>query len=161
MEKQLGEGSREWFNNIGGILKAFNETGQESSNWIKATGAGILVTIQDGYAWALYENKFTGDKNLSANKKWKDFFDLREGSTSFASDKDLISAWGDVEEAGTSCGIDCANDLGYLPDADEQNFLGIGNTYRSGVFHKKTLHRGESFCQLQITQYAVNTTRCS
>ena len=118
----------DWFNNIVGILQAFDKygygetaTGQGANDWVSWTDAGILVSIQDGYngvtegAAGLWQQFFAG--LAPANRK---------------SDAQLKELWGKAEAAGTSYGESLACDHGHCdaPDNRLRAFLGVGDAYR-------------------------------
>lgn len=94
--KQSEDGRAEnWFNNIRGIIEGFARFGlAEPGTWLSYVDAGILHSIQDGYALSLN----LGGTPRTAAIAWKEFFDnLYQG----ARDEDvdsvgsyLVSLWG-------------------------------------------------------------------
>ncbi len=123
-----------WFNNIEGILQAFNDTNtQMGGTWASVTDAGILETIQNGIATTDYGVSLDsfgeqGSLRRDASEKWAAFF----SSYGKESDATLKTLWGDAEVAGTTYGRDLAETgLGLSPSESEENFLRIGDAYRS------------------------------
>ena len=130
-----------WFNNILGILDAFEYEGYtQEDGWISWTDAGILESIQNGYRES---SRGGGEKGLAgAASEWKDFFNrFYRGD---AAHEDLRQLWGEAEQAGTNYGRDLAeNKYGYSPDLDEQGFLLIGNIYRGILLNGYSRSIGE------------------
>jgi len=114
-----------WFNNISGILHAFQDAGVgEPGSWISIVDAGILTSIQNGYA----QFKFGYENLAGAANEWAAFFGeyykIDQNKTL------LQSLWGKAEAAGTSYGKGIANQMGLQPNLRESIFLGIGDIYR-------------------------------
>jgi RHS repeat-associated protein len=125
-------GSDRWFNNIEGILDAFELLGvAQPGSWLSLVDAGILHAIQDGYAWSI------GDVSSSVNfgaDEWKTFFDALHGRGVYAADPassaQLGALWSRAELQGTAYGINVLA-AGISPSAREQDFLRIGDLYRA------------------------------
>jgi len=132
----LTEHYGDWFNNIEGILQAFNDIGIESGDtWASVTDAGILETIQNGIAATEYGISLDsfgeqGSLRRDASEKWAAFFQIvSDPEVSVATKKTL---WGSAEVAGTDYGKDLAEDgLGLSPNKNERDFLLIGDGYRT------------------------------
>jgi hypothetical protein len=125
-----------WFNNIKGILQAFEFEGTPmGGSWASVTDAGILETIQNGIAItdhgvSLDSFGEPGSLRRDASEKWATFFkNVSNPEVSVATKKTL---WGNAEVAGTDYGRDLAEKgMGLSPSRSEENFLLIGDAYRS------------------------------
>jgi hypothetical protein len=123
--------SQGWFNNIQGILQAFEEEGVGApGSWLSLVDAGILHAIQDGYAWS--ENEINSSENSGADE-WKTFFDALHGYGDFgrnpADDATIESLWSRAEKEGTAYGETVLAN-GIEPSVSELVFMGIGHLYR-------------------------------
>jgi len=119
-------GASVWFHNIEGVIESFDEnnlgetaSGEGTDDWFSWTDAGLLESIQDGFA---------GNTEGAAGL-WDKFFDaFRDDPDDKASLKQL---WGEAEEAGIKYGGGVAAEHGYAVPDDAKDFLFVGNMYRS------------------------------
>jgi hypothetical protein len=114
-------GRPEWFSNIMGILDAFveGELG-ESDSWISWVDAGILESIQNGYA--LFKSGAVSDGSSDPDMAWLEFF-------SAETQDDMKMKWGIAEKAGTTYGIALAAQNNAQINEREKLFLYVGDTF--------------------------------
>jgi len=129
----LQTNSQGWFNNIEGILEAFEQLGiAQPGSWLSLVDAGILHSIQDGYAWS------SGDISSSINSggdEWKTFFDALHQKGAYenqlqTTDAEQAALWARSELQGTAYGTNVLA-AGISSSVSEQDFLHIGDAYRA------------------------------
>jgi RHS repeat-associated protein len=114
-------GRSEWFNNIIGILQAFIDEGLGDTNsWVSWVDAGILESIQNG--WALFRKIKLASTPTAADMAWKDFF-----GTSGTDEDKLKETWGAAEKLGTQYGLSLAEQHGAEANWREKLFLFLGD----------------------------------
>jgi hypothetical protein len=117
-------GREEWFSNIIAILQAFIDEGLGDTNsWISWVDAGILESIQNG--WALFVSRQTN--NNPADMAWMNFFATDDIP---ANETTLKQLWGAAEEAGTTYGKQLADKNNAYMNEREKLFLEAGDVYR-------------------------------
>ncbi len=116
-------GRSEWFNNIIGILQAFIDEGLGDTNsWVSWVDAGILESIQNG--WALFREIELAHAPTNADMAWKDFFDTPD-----ADEDKLKEKWGAAENLGTDYGLSLAEQHGAEANWREDIFVFVGDKF--------------------------------
>jgi hypothetical protein len=116
-------GVPEWFTNIVGILQAFIDDGLgETDSWMSWVDAGILESVQNG--WALYEAGASPDTDSDdPAMDWLEFFIAAKDPK--ATNEERKKEWGQAENAGTLYGESLA--AGISMSDREELFLWAGN----------------------------------
>lgn len=119
----------DWFNNIAGIIEAFEASGNgEPGSWLSVVDAYILAAIQDGWALATEGIQSRNINNLGEKINahlWEQFFKTNRGDVGL-----MITRWGLAEQAATQYGVQKASARGLSPSTAESIFLQSGNFYR-------------------------------
>ncbi len=120
--------TKDWFNNIRGIITFFNNTPElHNSSWASLSDAALLWVIQEGFREVKYGEHAVTEGGI----KWAEFFGAAEQGQP---DDVLESLWGQAEREGTMFGRTYAEGVVGFPgglEGDVLNaFIGVGNGYR-------------------------------
>ena len=125
----------DWFNNVKGILRTFEDTGLGNNAWFDVVDAAILTAISEGMYRAENDGQFNDWAVDEAGELWEGFF--RESFEDDPSDTVMRRWWGQAEQAATDVGMALADQRGLAtPDAAAYlTYVVIGNVYRHFVSH--------------------------